>query len=149
MPIKPFIIGEEPTNRSVIKVTVGEKYYIAKASSVIGFVKEMDAQHRRAFRPGDRTKNLYWPIVAEMIKQPDPENPVMTIEPLFSSNNGYLVLKFELEQLSKHFGKKNCINANNVPYVPKTTASAQANKSTWLTPNELMNYSKLLKQYEY
>lgn len=148
-------IGQTPTTRSVFKVIIGDdkKYYIAKASSIKWFIDEIGMQYGRALRPHlrkegtDTKKGLYYPIIRELLKMGD--KPVMTLEYIFESENGYQVLKKELELLAEHFGKKGCINENNVPHVPKTTHQTTASKSAWLTQSEMMNFHKLLNGYEY
>ena len=131
-------------NISILMLTCGEKYYIAKTANPSWMIDEIKATYGRYLRDGIHETNLFYPLIRYMHKE---NNHTLKVEVLFTSTNGYQVLKFELEQLAQHFGNKNCLNKNNVPHIPKTVRAKKG--SNWLTVNEELNFRRLLKKYEY
>ena len=131
-------------NKSVIQFVIGDKFLITKTVNPEWTIEELKRTFGKYLRGGISEANMFYPLVKYLYKQ---ESKAVRVDFLFTSTSGYEVLKKELELLVEHFGSKGCLNPNNVPYVPKTTA--QHKGSDWLTPNEMMNFSKLLKKYEY
>jgi len=133
-----------PTTVSIIKVNCEGKFYIAKVSNIDWFEKELQKTYGKYIRIGIPESNLYYPLIKHLYKQ---DRPKVSIEVLYTSDNGYKLLKFELEQLQEHFGKKDCLNLNNIPYIPKTVVAKTG--SNWLTQNQALNFRKLLTKYDY
>ena len=133
-----------PTTRSVFKIICGEKYFIGKASSIEWLSSELKTTYGKYLRGGIPETNMFYPVLREYVSK---ELEELEIEVLFSSDNGYELLKFELEQLIAHYSKPGCLNPNNIPYIPKTTVAAKG--SNWLTQNQALNFRKLLKKYSY
>ena len=133
-----------PSTRCVFKLTVGEKFYIGKASNILFIKTEIQKVYGKYLRGGITEDNLFYPVVKELHKQ---DKPTLELEVMYQSDNGYNLLKHELEQLEEYFGTKNCLNKNNIPHIPKTVAMKKG--SNWLTQNEALNFRKLLTKYEY
>jgi len=133
-----------PTTVSVVKLSVGDKFYIAKTTSLEWLRSELQSVYGKYLRGGIAETNLYYSLVRYIHKQ---EMPKIIMEVLYTSDNGYQVLKYELEQLSEHFGTRNCLNQNNTPHIPKTVAAKKG--SQWLKQNESLNFRKLLTKYDY
>lgn len=128
---------------SVIKVVCGEYFYICKTASLTWFEQALKKYYGKyAYRNGIREDNMFYPIVKSIHKQ---ELETVHIDVLFSSDNGYKVLQFELKELLEHYGSKKCLNSNQLPVVPKTSYN-EANKDKWLTLNQSLNYYKHLKK---
>jgi hypothetical protein len=128
---------------SVIKVVAGNKFFIGKTASITWFAGALkEAYGKYVYRNGLREDNMFYPIVKHIHKSGIED---IYIDVIFSSDDGYKVLKSEFEQLSQHFGTKGCINTNNQPIVPKTSYN-EANKSKWLTVVQSLNYYKFLKR---
>lgn len=133
------------TFKYVVKIKVGDRFYIGRS---VGF-KFLSDEMRKVYadynyRAGVYENHLYYPIVKYMHTS---GIETAEVEVLFKSENGYEVLKEELNQLIKNFTKKRCLNANNVPYIPKEFTTKT--KSKWLTQNEWLNFKKLIKQYDF
>ena len=126
--------------KCVIKVKAGRKYYIGRSLNFDFILKELQLLYNRyKYRQGVWDDNLYLPIIQHVVERNLPE---VEIEILFQSESGYQVLKEELRQLETHFGKRDCLNRNDTPYVPKFKTPSSPNK--WLTHNEFLNFKKLL-----
>lgn len=138
---KPVLSLEE---RHVIKITCNDKYIITKCGSLEWLCKELSNTFGKYQRKGIDANNIYCKFVKYCY---DNSIHKVHIECLFSSDNGYDVLKFELDKLSEVFGKKECLNTLNIPYIPKTIHAKKG--SNWLTQNQYLNFMKLLKKYEY
>lgn len=135
---------ELPTTACVFEISIGDKYYIGKSSNLLFVKTEIQTTYGKYNRKGLLETNLFYPVAKEIHKQ---EKPIVEIKVLFASSNGYDVLKFELCQLSEHFGQKNCLNLNNIPHIPKTVIAKKG--SNWLTQNQALNFRKLLTKYNY
>lgn len=137
---------EIPSTRCVFKITIGEKFYIGKTSNLLFTKTELQKVYGKYVRRdvGVLETNLFYPLAKEIFKH---EKAVVVIEVLFASENGYSILKFELEQLAEYYGQKNCLNQNKIPHIPKTIVAKKG--SNWLTQNEALNFRKLLTKYEY
>lgn len=131
-------------NVSILHISCGEKFYIAKTANVSWMIDEIRSVYRKYLDKGVLETNLFYPLVKYMYSK---TIDTIRIEVLFISTDGYKVLKFELEQLEQHFGTKNCLNLNNVPHIPKTKLAKKG--SNWLTQNEALNFRKLLTKYNY
>lgn len=135
--------SEQP--KCVIKMTVGNKYYIGRSLNFEFIEKELrDCLKKYQYKKGIWETHLYYPIIKHIV---DKGIDVVSVEILFTSESGYEVLKEELNQLSASFGKRNCLNQNNIPYVPKFKTPTSTSK--WLTHNEFLNFKKLLTKYEF
>jgi hypothetical protein len=133
-----------PNTVCVFKILIGEHFYIGKSSN-LNFVKsEIQNTYGKYLRNGISESNMFYPVVKKAHK--NPTLPIL-IEVLLASDNGYEILKVELELLSKEFGKPLCLNMNNIPHIPKTAVAAKG--SNWLTMNQSLNFRKLLSKYRY
>lgn len=135
---------ELPSTVCVFQITIADKYYIGKSSNLLFVKNEIQSTYGKYNRKGLLETNLFYPIAKEIHKH---EKPLVDIKVLFASSNGYDVLKFELQQLSEHFGKQGCLNLNNIPHIPKTVVAKKG--SNWLTQNQALNFRKLLTKYNY
>lgn len=140
---------EQPDNGEkkrvfVLKISCNGKFLIFKATSIEWVQVEISKVYGKYQRGGILETNLMYPFVKWVHKQ---DRKKILIEVIFASNNGYEVLKFELNQLIEHFGRPECLNANNVPHIPKTEVAKKG--SGWLTQNEALNFRKLLTKYNY
>lgn len=131
-------------NVSILMLTCGEKYYIAKTANPSWMIEEIKTSYGRYMKDLLPKDNLFYPLINFMYKQ---DNHTVKVEVLFTSTDGYHVLKFELDQLIQHFGTKNCLNKNNVPHIPKTKRAKKG--SNWLTVNQELNFRRLLTKYQY
>lgn len=137
---------DEAKGRAIVKITMGDYYIITKCGSINWLNQEIRNTYKKYKynKDGVPSTNLYISFIEAIHKK---ELQYGKIEVLFQSNNGYELLKYELELLIEHFGKRNCKNSNNIPYIPKTV---HANKgSNWLKQNEYLNFMKLLKKYNF
>ena len=140
-------LGEKNTDtfKYVVKIKVGNRFYIGRS---VGFhflrdeLKKCFIQYKH--RPdGLSVEHLYFPIVKYMVASGE---ETATVEILFKSENGYQVMKEELNQLIANYEKKRCLNANRFPHIPAFKTSKSTSK--WLTHNEWLNFKKLVNQYE-
>lgn len=132
-----------PAKPCVFSISCNEKEYIGHSMSLTWLADEITKTYGKYHRNGVRTDNLYYPLVKEyygMVK------PAMIITVLFETDNGYDLLKYELEMLAGLYGTSKCINASPIPYVPKNVHLKRG--SAWLTKNQYLNFMKLLKKYE-
>ena len=133
-----------PAKRMIVKVTANDKYIITKCGVLAQLCYTLHQTYRRYCKNGIWDQDFYFKYVKHC-HESQPKKVV--IEVLYSDDNGYNILKKELELLQEHFGKKECLNMNNIPYIPKTTHAAKG--SNWLKPNEYLNFMRLLKNYDY
>ena len=135
---------DESKGRAIVKVSCGDYYMITKCGAIEWLEKELNKTFSSYTNQGVHKDNLHLKFIEKCHKLGFNKG---VIEVLYQTTNGYDLLKKELELLMEHFGKKNCMNSNNIPYIPKTI---HANKgSNWLRQNEYLNFMKLLKNYEY
>lgn len=136
---------EMPKHPAVIKLICSDDKFIILKTMNLEFTKtELFKMYGRYHRNGIPETHFLFTLIKHLYKM---EVPKVKCEILFQSDNGYYVLKNELEQLIKYFGKRDCLNANNIPYIPKT---AHANTgSRWLTQNQALNFRKLLTKYKF
>ena len=135
---------DQSKGRAIVKVSMGDYYIITKCGNIAWLDKEIRSTYRKYIKSGVIETNFYIDFIESLGKT---QTRYGQIEVLFQTTNGYELLKKELELLMEHFGKRNCKNTNNIPYIPKTI---HANKgSNWLKQNEYLNFMRLLKNYEY
>ncbi len=135
---------DQAKGRAIVKVSMGDYYIITKCGSITWLDDEIRSTYRKYLKSGIPETNLCTAFIEALHKK---ETRYGQIEVLYQTINGYELLKKELELLMVHFGKRNCKNTNNIPYIPKTV---HANKgSNWLKQNEYLNFMRLLKNYEY
>lgn len=128
---------------SVIKVVIGNKFFIGKTSNITWFGEAIKkAYGKYVFKNGLREDNMFFPIAKEIHRTGIED---IYIDVLFSSDNGYRVLQNELQALLESYGKKGCINTNELPIVPKTSYN-EAHKDKWLTVPQSLNYYIYLKK---
>jgi hypothetical protein len=146
--IKVILPTTKPKAACILKIKVGTKYYIAKTHNIewLGHEIERDVlkfQNDKAAK----LNNLYVPIVKFAVTKQ--QNIVFDV--LFESTSGYQCMKYELQQLAKSFGKRDCLNQNNIPHIPKTplTSPNRPNGYVWLSVNDEINFRKLLSKYDY
>jgi hypothetical protein len=131
-------------NISILQLSCGNKFIITKSANPEWMVKELKKSNHKYLDKGLYETNLFYPLIAHAYKN---NLHIVKVEVLFTSTDGYKVLKFELNQLEMHFGKPDCLNLNNIPYIPKTVLAAKG--SNWLTQNQALNFRKLLTKYDY
>jgi hypothetical protein len=131
-------------NVSILKITSRDKFIIFKTVNIEWMIKEIKSTYGKFIRKGILETNLFYPLIKHIYGH---ETHDIKIEILLTTTDGYQALKFELEQLIKHFGTKECLNKNNVPHIPKTVVAKKG--SDWLTQNEALNFRKLLTKYSY
>lgn len=146
--IKVILPSTIPVWACILKIVAGKKYYIAKTHNIQWLGHEIEREVTKF--QNDKAANLnklYAPIVMYAVTKR--LNIVFNV--LFESISGYQCMKFELEQLEKNFGKKNCLNQNNIPHIPKTvlTSPLRPNGYVWLSVNDEINFRKLLSKYTY
>jgi hypothetical protein len=142
--IPPFENELGQRNKYVLRLSCGEKFYIAKTINYSWMIEEIKKTYSKYLKVGIPENNLFYPLIRHLYKH---EISTIKVEVLFASTNGYQVLKFELQQLADHFGKKDCLNQNNIPHIPKSMRAKKG--SNWLSVNEELNFRKLLKNYSY
>lgn len=136
---------EMPKCPSVVKLTCSSGRYIILKTMNLEFLRvELFKMYGRYHRNGVAETHFLFPLIKHIGRM---DHPKIKVDVLFESDNGYDVLKSELDQLAEHFGNKDCLNTNNVPYIPKTQHAKSG--SRWLTQNQALNFRKLLKKYSY
>lgn len=133
-------------NISVLRLGCGDKFLITKSANPTWMIGEIKTTYSKYLKKdlGIYETNLFFPLLKYSYTH---EFPIIVVEILFTSTDGYQVLKFELEQLMQHFGSKECLNTNNIPHIPKTVMAAKG--SNWLTQNQGLNFRKLLTKFTY
>lgn len=129
---------------NILKIICEDKFYIAKTINIPWMVKELQKNYGKYLRGGIYETSLFYPLVKYIYSH---EAHKLKIEVLFTTTNGYEALKYELGLLEEWFGKKQCLNKNNIPYIPKTVVAKKG--SNWLTQNQALNFRKLLTKYEF
>ncbi len=130
-----------PTNPCILKLKAKGKYLIAKTHNILWLSNELPRQYERLVQGKLPITGIYYSLLdycfQNHINQID-------VEVLYTDVSGYQCLKFELEYLTNNYGKRNCLNKNKLPHVPKTPLTGKG--ATWLTVPESLNYQKLLKK---
>lgn len=142
--IPPFEDADGNRNVVILKLICGTKFYIAKTVNIEWMVDQIRRVYGKYHRGGIQETDLFYPLVRYVCKQ---DVQKIKIEILLVTTNGYEALKFELGFLEEFFGKKDCLNLNNIPHIPKTTYAKKG--SNWLTMNQALNFRKLLTKYIY
>lgn len=143
-PAPPTEVDDKP-NISIVQILAEDKFYITKTANIDFLVTAFRKAYRKYFyRGGVSSSDMFYPLLRHIDRH---KIDRLKIEVLFSSTNGYLVLKYELEYLMEWFGKKECLNENNIPHIPKTVYAKKG--SNWLTMNQSLNFRKLLTKYDY
>lgn len=138
------IKNREIKGNAIVKLSYGDKYIITKCRDIGWLEKEFRSTLRRYDDKELKRENFYYKF-AKYIHSVDAKKVLCEI--IYQTENGYDVLKKELELLIEHYGNKDCMNENNIPYIPKTIHAKKG--SSWLKQNEFLNFMKLLKNYEY
>lgn len=131
-------------NVNILKITCEDKFYIAKTINIEWMIGEIKKCYGKYLRGGIYETNLFYPLIRYIYSH---EIHKMKVEVLLTTTNGYNALKFELQQLEEWFGKKECLNKNNIPHIPKTVVAKTG--ANWLTQNQALNFRKLLTKYDY
>lgn len=145
--LPPLLDADRNANISILKISCEDKFYIAKTINIewmIGEIRKVYGKYARQSTNTDFSKNLYFPLVKHIYMH---DIHRLKVEVLFTTINGYEALKYELGQLEEWFGKKECLNKNNIPHIPKTIMAKTG--ANWLTQNQALNFRKLLTKYEY
>lgn len=134
-------LPKEQQPKCVIRYTAGTKHFIGRSLS-FSFIQDelMTCYKRYKFRQGIWDNNLFYPIVKHIV---DKNIEDVFVEIIFQSESGYSVLKEELRQLELNYGKRKCLNQNQLPHIPKFKTPTATSK--WLTHNEYLNFMKLIK----
>lgn len=131
---------------TVIKIVAGDKYYITKTKNIDWLVGARGvirtAYVHYSYRGGIKSDNIYLPLVKHMY---DNKITNLFVDVLYNNTDGYKVLQMEALLLSEDFGKKNCLNPNKEPYIPKLKTSNPATDSKWLTLDQVGNYNRHVK----
>ena len=139
-----------PEGVSVVKLSIGDKFFITKTSNILFLEEEIRrAFVRYSYRGGISNDNLYLPVIKLLHNQSkinDKGNCTLYCDVLFTSDNGYRVLQRELEYLLGYVGTKHCLNKNKVPYIPKTRKKSETDSKKWLTLNQKLNFYRLIKK---
>lgn len=138
-------LPKEEQPKSVIRIDAGKWYYIGRSLNFEFIETEMKRVYKDIMYKGKHQENNLFYLLVKKIIDNAIEN--VTVSILFKSDSGYAVLKEELKHLEINFGKRYCLNQNNIPHVPKFKTENAPSK--WLTHNEFLNFKKLLTKYEY
>ncbi len=130
--------------RAVVHVRGGGKFIVTKCGNIEWLCREISATIGRVKSGTVNGNGFYDKFCKYVVKN---NIGVLIIDIKMESTNGYSVLKYELSELIKHFGTNQCLNINNIPYIPKPKTAIKG--SNWLTQNEGLNFRKLLLNYEY
>ena len=145
MRLKTNIEGEIPEGqKSVFTATCGDRFWIGHTTSFFWLEPHLRKLFFKYHDGGIPETELYFPIIKAAAKM---DRPTINLKVEFTHESGYQVLKHELGMLEEWFGKRACLNRNNIPYIPKTVRAKKG--SNWLTDNEALNFRKLLTKYEY
>jgi hypothetical protein len=138
---KELQVEKDHQPKCVIKITVGKKYLITRSLNIEFIKNEIASCYKKyKYRQGVWETNYYYPIVKHIVSK---DIQTVSISIIFQSESGYEVLKEELRQLEHSFGKRSCLNLNDIPHIPSFKTKATPNK--WLTHNEYLNFKRLLK----
>lgn len=131
-------------NISILRLSCGDKFMIVKSANPNWMIEEIKKVHNKYLDSGIYESNMFYPLVKYAYAK---DLHIVNVEVLFTSTDGYKVLKFELNQLEQYFGTPDCLNENNIPHIPKTKLASKG--SNWLTQNQALNFRKLLSKYVY
>jgi hypothetical protein len=138
------IKNKEINGTAIVKLSYGDKFIITKTRNIL-FLQSEISKSMGMYRKKKLDKSKFYYLFAKYLCSVEAKR--VMCEKLFESENGYEVLKKELEILIELYPNSNCTNQNNIPYLPKTVRAAKG--SNWLKQNEYLNFMKLLKGYDY
>jgi|688.fasta_scaffold1028970_2 hypothetical protein len=128
-------------NPCLVKITAGNRFLIVKTKNLAWLFTELNKMQKKYVAQGVNKTNTYLPLIEHLYRRK--LNEVST-EVLLHTENGYDILKMELELLREHYGTERCLNINSEPYIPAWNPKEKS--FNWLTQNQLLNYYKLVKK---
>lgn len=137
-------ISDNPDS-CVIKLWYAGKYVIAKCRTLVRLKENVEGGVRRFLKntpKGRREDDLYYEIYCHVLNNPDQD---FSLEILFSSKNGFELLKAEHMELLKAKYDPRCVNNDFAPYIPRFT---QVNgKKSWINRGCYLNYMKWKQKF--
>lgn len=139
---KPYIIrGDNWCESCVIKVAYGNKYIIAKCKSQPATLKNIEDSLNAFIRGGkNNPSSIYFHLFNYVKSHPDNK---FKVDILLESDNGYLLLKKEQQELDKGKDNTNFLNNQLQAYIP--AYNEERGMFGWLTKNNVLNFKKWLK----
>lgn len=143
---KPYIIrGNNYAESCVVKIMYGKKpnmvYIIVKCKSLPAALKNIENSLNAFIRGGKNNPDgLYYHFFNHIKEYPDLS---LKVETILESDNGYLLLKEEQNQLELSKADYSFLNNQTEAYIP---AYDEANQCYgWLTRQNVMLFQKYLK----
>lgn len=138
---KPFMLRSRCLESSVIKITYGKKFVIAKCKNQSGYLLTMEKDLNAFLRGGiNNPEGLYFHFYNYIKKHPDLS---LDYEQVIQSGNGYLLLKTEQELLDKGLLDKNFMNNQVSARIPEYNEETQM--YGWITRSSVLHFQKWLK----
>lgn len=140
---KPYVIsGDNWADGSVVKIKYGNKYVIAKCKSQPATLRGIENGLNAFIRGGkNNPTGFYYHLFNYVKEHPDNKFKVIT---LVESENPYILLKREQQELDEGRGNPNMLNnqteAHTPPYDPET------DQYGWISKNAYLNFHKWLKR---
>ncbi len=140
---KPYIIrGDNWCESSVIKIKYGNKYVIAKCKSQPATLKTIENGLNAFIRGGkNNPAGIYFHLFNYVNEHPGNK---FKVEPLLESDNGYLLLKREQQELDAGKTNPNFLNNQLEALIP--AYNDETDSFGWLSKNNVLNFKKWLKQ---
>lgn len=139
---KPYIIrGNNYCESCVVKIKYGNKYVIAKCKTQSATLKTIENGLNAFIRGGKNNSNGIYFHLFNYVKE-HPGNK-FKVETLLDSDNGYLLLKKEQEELNKGKDNPNFLNNQHEALIPEY--NDETDMFGWLTKNNVLNFKKWLK----
>lgn len=141
---KPYIIrGDNKCyEKCVVKIKYGNKYVIAKCKLQSATLKNIEDSLNAFIRGGKNNPSSIYFHLLNYVKE-HPENK-FKVEALIESENGYLLLKREQQEIDKGKGNPNFLNNQIEAYVPAW--NDEIKMFGWLKMNEVLNFRKWMKR---
>lgn len=139
---KPYIIrGNTWCDSCVVKIKYGNVYVIAKMKSQPAGLKNIENSLNAFIRGGKNNESgIYYHLYNYVKAHP---NNKFKVETLLESDNGYLLLKREKEELMKGKDNPQFLNNQVEPLIPEY--NDETDTFGWLKKNEVLNYYRWLK----
>lgn len=142
MKTKPYTInGDNLCDSCVVKIKYGNKYVIAKCKSQPAYLKNIENSVNAFIRGGKNNPHGIFTHLLNYVKE-HPDNK-FKVETLLETDNGYLLLKKEKEELLAGMKNPNFLNNQVEPVIPEYDEATDS--FGWLSKNSVLNYKKWLK----
>lgn len=140
---KPYTIcGNNWMGSCVVKIKYGNKYVIAKCKSQPATLRNIENGLNAFIRGGkNNPAGIYFHLYNYVKEHPDNK---FKVETLLDSENGYLLLKKEQQELNKGRINPNFLNNQTEAIVP--TFNPDTDTFGWLKKNEVLNFKKWQKK---